>query len=252
MFVAISVCFVAFLLSSWFVVYRFDKPELFMEVTASLAALVTLLIVLFTSIGAVDAYRAVQRATVDRTTFELIQRYVHDEDVIELVDKFRSVRISEIGDNLGDYDDNKVITFDKLHGEYIEAVSTHQIGDKATKDTPYEIVMRLLNSYEAVAIGIRNGAISESMLFQWWKPTYVLDFIDLMVFVKQYRMRKGQQEFAETAEDYAFQWANDDEQRLLAERSELADRLEARSVRSQMLYRQSTSWRQRRRIAANG
>lgn len=214
-----------------------DTTNEAIDAVTALSACLTLIIVLVTSIGARNAYLAVRRATVDRTTFELIQRYIHDDDLIELIDKFRSLRVSEIGDQIGPYDDQKAITFDKLHDDYLASVNTDRAAPQNRKNLPYEIVMQLLNFYEAVGVGIRNGAISEDMMVQWWRRTYVLDFIDLIVFIEQYRERKGDPVFCEAAQECAIKWAIGDEPEYINQRFRLAHQLLRRDAQSQFLYK---------------
>lgn len=188
-----------------------------------------MLIAFFSLGGAFFAYDTIKSASVDRTTFELIQRYVHDEDLIDLVDKFRAVRVSILGDQQEPIGSNgEVINFVDLRSEYFENLRVDDTDGQQTKDpstpawqqtrspnTRYEVIIRLLNSYEAVAVGINSGAINREMMKEWWRRTYVLDFIDLYVFVVQFRIAKADPAFCEIAEEVARKWLQPDEKKKL-------------------------------------
>lgn len=236
----IALAFLTVLILVLLPLYKYSNWSEWSGVVTASASVVTAVAVLISAAGAFRAYDSNRLATVDRTTFEVIHRSVHDKDLMEMFDIFRKIRIRYSKSNGKDIEQNYVITHDELfesYDQYQNAIGSSRVAENAHLHD-YDIILRVLNYYESVAIGIRDGAINELMMRNWWRTTTVRDFIDMYVFIHQYRIFRGAPKVFEEAELLAVKWADTEELADLEHQKQKAAELDDASP--QPLYKKLT------------
>lgn len=78
-----------------------------------------------------------------------------------------------------------------------------------------EILIRLFNYYEATAIGIELGALNESIIREWWRGSYVQDWIDFRRYVHEKREARGTPALYVKYENQVRHWATEAERPLI-------------------------------------
>lgn len=157
---------------------------------SSLVALGTTLMASAVAVAGLTAYREYQsakEASVQRTTFEHISRWVVDRDVLEMFSKFKEIT-SRNPDGLSAKDCESIIPAD------------------------VDTIRRVLNFYEATAVGIQDGSLMEDMILQWWRTTWIKHYIYLRGFIDNHRNRILATSLFENYEYYAWTWATHREQ----------------------------------------
>ncbi|WP_375549560.1 DUF4760 domain-containing protein [Oceanicaulis alexandrii] len=107
-----------------------------------------------------------------------------------------------------------------LRNGHIGSFGMDQVGER---EISYEgrlilvddVIKKLFNYYEVTAIGIKDGGLDENIIKDWWRTSYVLDFIDFAIYVYQRRLRDDAGRLFINYEELALRWATEDEARLI-------------------------------------
>lgn len=199
-----SIVFVAIVLirqmTLWLLSNDSDKTLIEALIASSTAA--TAIAVIISAVAAYLGYQETREATKNRTSFEVIFKLVHDQDLIGIFGAWRSIKVKYDGDKDG-------VPFDDVHRNYKQYQATLSQNGIAHTDHvhEYDIIISLLNYYEAIAIGIKDGAINEEIIKDWWRQTTVRDWTLLYQFVSGYRKERGSSTIYEHAEDIVNSWA---------------------------------------------
>lgn len=74
-----------------------------------------------------------------------------------------------------------------------------------------DVITKVFNYYEATAIGIELNALDEDIIKEWWRSSYVNDWIDFVLFVREKREIFGRPKLYCKFEEQARRWAIGDE-----------------------------------------
>ncbi|WP_421857873.1 DUF4760 domain-containing protein [Oceanicaulis sp.] len=137
------------------------------------------------------------RTTKKNNSFFHIAIQTRDHDLIQMFEQFRLARRKLRDGHIGSFG--------------VEQVDEREISYAGKMLMAEDVLKKVFNYYEATAIGIKNGALNEPILKDWWRRSYVLDFIDFALYVYQRRLRDGAEKLFSEYELQAINWAEDDE-----------------------------------------
>lgn len=138
------------------------------------------------------------RTTKKNNSFVHIAIQTRDHDLIQMFEQFRLARRKLRDGHIGSFG--------------VEQVDEREISYNGRMLMAEDVLKKVFNYYEATAIGIKNGALNEPILKDWWRRSYVLDFIDFALYVYQRRLRDGADKLFSEYEEQAIRWAKEDEQ----------------------------------------
>jgi len=158
---------------------------------------IQLCVIIGATLIAYVTYRDAQRREKTNNSFHHIAKQTRDHDVIQMFEEFRRVR-SELRDG-----HQGAFGLKQVEGKVIDH---HQRALNAE-----DVVKKVFNYYEATAIGMKQSALEEQIIKDWWRRSYVLDWTDFAAYVREKRERDDAPKLYLEYETYVNRWANDDE-----------------------------------------
>ena len=137
-----------------------------------------------------------QKAKVNNS-FEHIAIQTRDHDLIQMFEQFRLARRKLRDGHIGSFG--------------VLQVEDREISYNGRMLMAEDVLKKVFNYYEATAIGIKNGALNEAILRDWWRRSDVLDFIDFALYVFQRRLRDDAPKMFIEYEQLALKWTEGDE-----------------------------------------
>lgn len=176
------------------------------DITA-LATAVTGLAIIGTVVTGFQAYKQNTRTAKIQKTIDFIYRQTHDKDILDIIDMSRHIKQKYSRRGIRDITLELVVEDDKQYERLLAENHASPRGRKSDLD----YLLRLFNYYETWAIGIKNDALDEPLLREWWRTTYVRDWIDYKTLIEGYRREKKSMKAFDEFEGLARYWANGDE-----------------------------------------
>lgn len=140
-----------------------------------------------------DANRRARRSA----SFDHIAQQTRDRELIEMFEEFRVVR--------------RKVTADKQNPVSIDDIEGLIIDHHRRALSAEDIIKKVFNYYEATAIGIREGALEETIIKGWWRSSFVLDWADFSEYVRQRRKRYEIPKLFCEYEELVKKWATNEE-----------------------------------------
>ena len=152
----------------------------------------TLVLLLLSAGAAIWQVLASQRREKVNNSFEHIAIQTRDHDLIKMFEEFRLVRAQLMPD--------ETIT---LGLDDVEGAEVSHHGKMLSAE---DVVKKVFNYYEATAIGIKKQALNETIIKDWWRRSYVLDFADFAQYVYEKRARDDAPKLYSEYESIVKQW----------------------------------------------
>lgn len=160
------------------------------ETSDRVIALIVFIQTIIVAFAAGIAWRQVRasvRTARIKSSFDTITAEIGDADLILMRNRWRQIRREMISRKLEITYPNML----RLEGA-LNPATTHSDDHQIIQfDHPHrslvDYIIQVCNYYEAVAVGIRRGAIDRAMYRDWWRTSFVLDWVDLHQFVLGYR-----------------------------------------------------------------
>lgn len=165
-------------------------------VMASTSVLTLLVIAATAGIAWWQLRRAKQREQINNS-FGHIAIQTRDHDLIQMFEQFRLARRK-----LRDGHDGSL---------GVEQVQDREISYNGRMLMAEDVLKKVFNYYEATAIGVKQEALNEPILRDWWRRSYVLDFNDFALYVYQRRLRDDADKMFIEYEGLARKWASEAE-----------------------------------------
>lgn len=155
--------------------------------------------------------RTTKHLAAKEKAFDQINRHVFDQQIVELFERWRVIK-AKYQDNMIDFD--SIYESYEKHKEYLR--ESNPSGEVRRHD--YDVIVQLLNFYEQISIGIKRGTIDEQTYKEWWRTSFVLDWINSEKFVQRFRDRKQSPDTFSVYEQLARKWKVSDDEKAARER----------------------------------
>ena len=180
------------------------------ETFSAIASLTTLLAVIVTAVIAYNSFQEDRRRAQRNNSFEHIAIHTRDHDIINMFQEFVELRREFYKDvEVGDEGPWNLVQYDRV-------INGPKVGDPKKKGAYIEaqdIVRKVFNYYEATAIGIKNGALDESIIKDWWRTTMVFDWYDYCLFIRKKREVDKIPKLYCELENLVDRWATEEEKK---------------------------------------
>ena len=152
-----------------------------------MATVVTAVAIVVSALGAVLLYFQTRKGVAQREALTVIRDQIGDRDWIEDDKGWRELRYELSLDGNGQPRSN----FDLPQSlvPYATNADVHQIGPDFIKRR--SLIVRRLNRYEMIAVGIRTGCIDESIMKLWWAGPMVSEFLTHRFFIASARQNRA-------------------------------------------------------------
>ena len=134
-------------------------------------------------------------------SFNHIAIQTRDHDLIAMFEEFRQVR-AKLRDGY-----NGALGLEHVEGQ---EVSFHRVMLSAE-----DVIKKVFNYYEATAIGMHQDALDKAIIKDWWRRSYMLDFIDFALYVYEKRIRDNAPKLYIEYEEIVLNWAEPHEEEMI-------------------------------------
>jgi len=188
-------------------------------------------------LGAAAAFALMQVRVVGKTNrikacFDAMAAEISDRDLVLMRDRWRQLR-RVVKDRKLELNYENLL---KLEGSLNSHVVTGDDPAVARQfhdphRTLAEYVIQICNYYEVVAVGTRRGAIEKAMYMDWWRTSFVLDWLDLRAFISDYRRVQNVDSAFREFERLACEWVSEAELRSLPDADQREIRQRCKRIR---------------------
>lgn len=162
-----------------------------MEITlnnaSELATVFTAVAVFISAVAAAALFYQTKRGVAQREALTIIRDQIGDKDWIKDESSWRQLEheLSLDGEK------KKIAGFDIAQA--IKSYATRSDNTRVGKDfiPRRSLIVRRLNRYEMIAIGIRTGSIDEETIRRWWGGPLVAEFIKHRFFIAEARQHRA-------------------------------------------------------------
>ncbi len=147
---------------------------------------------LITAFMAYRSFRHLRYTSVRDTTVSLIMRMTSEQHVTDMIDRFRCLRNS--------FEERD------LSNPTLDVVAQHTFVWSGQVFDGTRVIRDMFNFYEAVALGIDEGWLNESIFKSYWKAAYVQDWYDYSRYVDELREKYGVLEVWAHYQDLVERW----------------------------------------------
>lgn len=157
------------------------------EQISYMATVVTAVAIVVSAVGAVLLYFQTKKGIAQREALTVIRDQIGDRDWIEDQTAWRTLRNDLAKANNGE----PIKGFDLARAlePYAMDFDANGIGEKFFERRA--LIIRRLNRYEMIAVGIRTQSIDENVFRLWWATSYVSEFITHRFFIAKARQEKS-------------------------------------------------------------
>ncbi len=131
------------------------------------------------------------------TAVELVGQMVSDPELSGIFERFRLLRkqLEAL--------DQSTITINMIKQSVVQNNGNIFLGD--------DIIKRVYNFYEFVASAINLGSLDEGIYKDWWRESFVKDWITFRGYITEARKNQNASELFQRLESKALEWANEEE-----------------------------------------
>lgn len=153
------------------------------------SAIAVLLSAFLASTGTILAIRSQRRVASRQATISMLMSIQFDKDYIESIQVFSDLTKEKDGlENL--FKEYLSIGQLKRAGDWANLSKDHKKRHNKTLDD-FDKVITILNGYELIAIGIREGIYDEAIFKRWFRGSLITHWNDTKIFIERLRGYPG-------------------------------------------------------------
>lgn len=147
--------------------------------------------------AAIFLWWSTKESAKKRNSFDHIATQTRDHDLIRMFEEFRAIRRHFVDKQLD-------FSYDNVMREEVELPN-------GTTKRAENVVKKVFNYYEATAIGIKRGALENSIIKEWWRKTYIQHWIEFKGYVRSARERDSAPKLFKEYQCIVEKWAEPSE-----------------------------------------
>jgi len=173
--------------------------ELNLQNLSSLAAIATAVAVTLSALTGFLIWAATRHAASKRAALDIIKDHLGDKDWIDADENYRNMHKDADKAARERNEDFSIETYLKQF-----ALPAERFSEERSK------ILKILNRYEMIAVGIRQGSIDEKIYKLWYRSSVLRIFSETILYIKE-RQQDNPQAYRQF-HWLAYRWANASEQ----------------------------------------